>query len=234
MHTARVVSARTLSSTVRELCFAAGPEFTFVPGQWISLRIPQPGGEEIGRSYSIASPPRGDGTFEIAVTRVEGGPASNQLHHVEVGTEYRMSVAQGFFTLAPVERPVLMVATGTGVAPLRSMLLAADARGELSRQPFVLLFGGRTEGDRLYCDDFAALAARHATFVYDAALSRPSDAWTGSKGYVQLHVPSHVRRLGVPCDVYVCGVSRMVRDVRTVLKEQLGLTREHIHTERYD
>ena len=234
MHEARLTAARMLSSSVRELTFDAGRDFRFVPGQWISLRLPQPNGEELNRAYSIASPPREDGRFDIAVTRVEGGPGSQQLHTIEPGASFRLTHAQGFFTLATPHRPVLMVATGTGVSPLRSMLLAARNDPDCADERFVLLFGCRTEHDLLYHAEFEALAREWSSFRFVPTLSRADASWHGRAGYVQLHVPEMVKSLAGDCDVYVCGLNKMIREVRHVLKDQLGFTRERIHTERYD
>src|SRR5579884_1795826 len=87
---ARLVGGRVLSPNVRELAFErldAHP-MAFAPGQWLNAMIPVPRREEepvLKRSYSIASPPDGSPRFEIAVTRVQGGPASSWLHGVEAG-----------------------------------------------------------------------------------------------------------------------------------------------------
>lgn len=235
MRDVTLTAARMLSPYVRELTLDAGPDFSFVPGQWVSLRIPQAAqGEELGRAYSIASPPRADKRFDIAVTRVEGGPGSNFLHTVEPGAVMRMTHAQGFFTLDLPLRPVLFVGTGTGVSPLRSMLLAAAAERDADTPPFALLFGVRTEQDLLYRADFDRLAGEWPAFRFVPSLSRADDAWPGRRGYVQTHLKELVGELGGDCDVYVCGLNRMIREVRRVLKEDLGFTRERIHSERYD
>jgi ferredoxin-NADP reductase len=219
---------------VRELTFDPGPGFDYVPGQWVSLRIPQPNQEEIARAYSIASAPRSDGGFDVAVTRVENGPGSLALHSAQPGEAFRMSEPQGFFTLEPPARPVLMVATGTGVAPMRSMLSARISSAHRSDVPFVLLFGVRAEADVLYRDEFERLASERTDFRFEPTLSRGSDDWRGRRGYVQLHLHELVNTLGGECDVYVCGLNRMIREVRRVLKEELKFTRDRIHTERYD
>jgi len=78
-----------------------------------------------------------------------------------------------------------------------------------------------------------ALAARHARFRYLPTLSRASEAWTGRRGYVQTHLPALRHELG-DAHLYVCGLSKMIDDVRAVLKTDLGVDRRFIHTERYD
>src|SRR6478752_5583533 len=142
---ARLVTTERLTPSVRELVFerADGAPFQFDPGQWVNLVLPLPDGE-IKRAYSIASAPEeGSLRFEIAVTRVTGGPGSQYL------AELRAIGPQGLFTRQPVEAlPSLFVGTGTGVTPLRSMLRAALAAG--AREPLWLLFGARHEEDVLY------------------------------------------------------------------------------------
>jgi CDP-4-dehydro-6-deoxyglucose reductase len=229
-----VVATRMLTPSVRELTLDPGPGFTYVPGQWVSLRIPLAHGEFVQRAYSIASPPREDGRFAIAVTRVEGGPGSNALHTIAPRQTLECSHAQGFFTLEPAARSTLLVATGTGVCPLRALLGPALAPDRAPAR-VTLLLGVRTEDDLLYRDDFERLQREHpARFRFVPTLSRPGDAWTGRTGYVQTHLRALFTDLGGDADVYVCGLQRMVREARAVLKGELGLPRERIHAERYD
>ena len=229
---ARLVSARLLSANVRELTIDPGPAFTFVPGQWVNLRVPGPeGAAPLVRAYSIASPPRADGTYDVAVTRVEGGPMSTWLHGLQPGASLVQSHAQGFFTLPMVQRPLLFVATGTGISPIRSMLLSPELTEDA---PIALLFGNRTAADILYRDDFERLAATRKGFVFAPTLSRADAGWTGRTGYVQTHLREVVAALGGDCDAFVCGLQRMVGDVRNVLRKELGLERGRVHTERYD
>ncbi|MEO7095513.1 MAG: FAD-dependent oxidoreductase, partial [Polyangiales bacterium] len=237
---ARLISARMLSPAVRELTLDPGEGFTFVAGQWVNLRLPRaPGaeGEQIVRAYSIASPPRPDGTYDVAVTKVESGPMSTWLHAVEPGTPITQSHAQGFFTLderaLEAGRPLLMIATGTGISPLRSMLLALEATPPTV--PIALLFGNRTEDDALYRDDFERLAAKWPRFVFAPVLSRAPSSWSGRRGHVQAHLVEMLGVLGgTNVDAYVCGLNRMVGDVRNLLRKEHGLERGRVHSERYD
>lgn len=232
MRTAKLVNARILTPNVRELTFDPGPDFEFEPGQWVSFKIPSPTDENLARSYSIASAPRADGCFDIAVTRVEQGPGSNYLHGLTIGDEMTISRAQGFFTLDDFDNPIVMVATGTGVSPFRAILQSLDHNGDLAH-PITLLLGVRTRDDILYADELDAMAReRQLTFL--PTLSRGGEAWRGRRGHVQAHLPELVARYDGACDVYICGLSKMVKQVRKLLKTDLGLTRDKIHSERFD
>lgn len=242
---ARLAGARTLTPSVRELTFERvdGRPMEFEPGQWVNMILPVTVGDasDIKRSYSIASPPDGTPRFAIAVTRVQGGPGSCWLHEVEPGTVLAFIGPQGFFTRpATSDTPSLMVATGTGVTPMRSMLLAAIAAG--SRTPAWLLLGVRHEADLLYAPELAAIASAHPFVRFDATLSQPGDRWAGRRGYVQTHVRGMWEELSAPGSgtatatphVYVCGLERMVGSVRELLRKEMGLPRQQVHSERYD
>jgi CDP-4-dehydro-6-deoxyglucose reductase len=231
--TARIASARMLSPQVRELTLERPDPFVFEAGQWVSLRVTP----ELHRSYSIASAPDGTGRFDIAITRVEGGPGSTWLHTASVGTELTVVGPQGFFTRPPAKTgPSLFIGTGTGITPLRSMLHDAVAKAE--SRPLWVLFGVRTPEDIIYKSEFDALASKHPHVRALYTLSRPDAAWTGRTGYVQTHVTELWRELetlerGAP-HAYICGLHRMVGTVRDLLRKDLGVAREQVHSERYD
>ena len=190
------------------------------------------------RAYSIASAPDGSGRFEIAVTRVDGGPGSSYLHALPEGSVLTAIGPLGLFTRdADDPLPALFVGTGTGVTPLRAMMRAALARAP--KTPLWLLFGARYEEDILYRDEMEAFAASDPRVRYVVTLSRPGDGWKGARGYVQAHVPSLLRDLDAASPearphVFVCGLERMVKSVRELCRGELGVDRKHVHTERYD
>lgn len=239
---ARLVAARRLTPSVRELVFerADGAPFQFDPGQWVNLVLPLTEGE-IKRAYSIASAPvAGSSRFELAVTHVEGGPGSQYLHRMKEGESLRAIGPQGLFTRGKdAVLPSLFIATGTGVTPFRSMIQAALAAGETA--PLWLLFGARYEEDILYGDELKRWAAEHPHFRYEITLSKATSGWTGRRGYVQHHASELVRELralggegGTDPHAYVCGLDRMVSAAKDLLRNELALPRKHVHTERYD
>ena len=226
---------------MRELAFerADGEPMPHRPGQWVNLAIDRPDGGEILRAYSIASPPDGSSRFDLAITRVPDGPGSGFLHELAPGAEVRALGPHGFFTREPGEgHPSLFVATGTGLTPMRSMIRAALAEG--ASEPLWLLVGVRAPDDRLYLDEFEALAARHPNLQVRFTLSRPPAGWGGLSGYVQAHVPELWRELeagaapGAEPHLYVCGLERMVSVVRNLARKDLGVPRQRVHSERYD
>lgn len=224
-----------LAPQVRELVFARvdGAPVELLAGQWVTLLLPLVADGDARRSYSIASPPRATAEFEVAVTLVEGGAGSTWLHGLEVGQTLQVQGPQGFFVRGKGEgKPALLVGTGTGVTPLRSLLHDALARGD--HHPLVLLFGVRTRDDLLYAAELADLAAKHPNVRFEPTLSRADGAWTGRRGYVQHHAPELWKELPPDTHAYICGLNRMVGSVRELLRKELGATREQVHSERYD
>ncbi len=235
---ARLVADRVLAPGVRQLTFQRldGEPLLYEAGQWVNLLMTMQGVIE-KRSYSIASPPLDGRTFEIAVTKVEGGRGSGFLHALEIGDELDVHGPSGFFVRRN-DDPALFVGTGTGLTPLRSMLYDALVRKQ-EGTPLQLLAGFRYEHDRLYQDELATLARHHSHFSAECTLSRPSETWNGQAGYVQLHVPRlyaalSERAAGRPVHVYICGLQKMVAEVRDLLRKQMSLPRELVHSERYD
>ena len=97
----------------------------------------------------------------------------------------------------------------------------------------VLLFGCRTARDILFADEWRARMASRPRFRFVVTLSRGEEDWPGLRGYVQAHVGALLATLPAP-HLYICGLSRMITEVRRVLKEDLGVDRRRVHSERYD
>lgn len=209
------------------------PRFGFVPGQWLSLKQAKPDGEELTRAYSIASPPEEDNRFALCLNRVQDGFMSNFLCDMKEGEEISCQGPFGDFILRPPLRDTIFIATGTGIAPFRSMLhwLLADPSRHQGRS-FFLLFGSRTEKDIYYNQEFLQLAAEHANFDYLPTLSRGAPEWNGLRGYVQEHVPGIVQGRGEMI-AYICGLDKMIKANRELLKG-LGWDRKSIRYEKYD
>jgi len=232
--TARLKRSTELSELTKHLEFEVegAPRFGFVPGQWLSLKQTKPDGEEVTRAYSIASPPDGN-RFALCLNRVQDGFMSNYLCDLGVGTEIPAQGPFGSFILRPPLRDTILVATGTGIAPYRSMLqwLFADTSRHQDKR-FWLVFGSRYQKDIYYHDEFVRLAREHKNLTYLPTLSRGGPEWKGLRGYVQEHVSNLVTGR-TDIHAYICGLDKMVSANRELLKS-LGWDRKSILYEKYD
>jgi ferredoxin-NADP reductase len=233
--TARLIRTSALSPLTKHLEFemTSVARFGFVAGQWLSFKTNKPDGEEITRAYSIASSPGEGNRFALCLNRVQDGFMSNFLCDMKQGDEIACQGPFGDFILRPPMRGTIFIATGTGIAPFRSMLhwlLAEESRHQ--GKQLSLVFGNRTEKDIYYHDEFLRLAAEHSNFHYQPTLSRGGTDWTGLRGYVQEHVPA-IARGRTDMHAYICGLDKMVKANRELLKS-LGWDRKSIFYEKYD
>jgi len=234
--TARLTRSVLLSDKTSHLEFEVlgHDRFDFGAGQFVSIREPKQDGKLVTRAYSLASPPRGDNTFDLCLNRVDEGFMSNYLCDLEVGHEVHLHGPHGHFVLHPERRDTIFVGTGTGIAPFRGMvhwLLADPARHE--GHHYWLIYGTRYPQDIYYREEFEKLAAEHPNFHYVVTLSRPPEDWTGPRGYVQERVKEIVNGRK-DMEAYICGLNDMVSANRKLLKEEFGWDRKQIVYERYD
>ena len=231
---AKLIDSREIAPGVRHFKFEAlGVEkLEFVPGQFTSFTAVIEG-KEITRAYSLASAPSGTNRFELCLNRVEPGHLSPRLFDMNPGDCIEMRQPLGMFVLRQqAPRDSIFIATGTGIAPFRSML---QAHLNPSAPAFTLLFGVRYESHLLYREDFEAMALAYANFRFWPTLTRPDPGWKGRQGRVQAHLAEAIGALGERRDVdfYLCGLKEMVDEVRGILKSQ-GFDRKQIFYEKYD
>lgn len=229
---ARVAEARPLGDGVQCLTFEAlGAErFDFAPGQHVRLSIPLPEGAE-DRYYSIASPPRGDNRFELCVA-LGDNPGGRALAALAPGDELECAGPSGRFTLREPLRDSLFVANGTGVAPLRSMILSILDDSKLRNRHVALLLGARTPERLLYRDEMEQLASDLENFEFWPTLTRADGDWAGRRGRVLLHMADALSDRHNETDVYVCGQPQMVATVREQLL-RAGLDEGALFYEEY-
>ena len=158
--TAQVESITDLTHDVRQLDLRLVEPATieFKPGQFISFELPHPEtGRLVTRAYSIASSPSRPGVVTLLFNRVSGGPGSTLLYGFKEGDTMHFKGPAGHFTLRDDPgRDLLFVATGTGITPIWSMLLANAERPD--PRPATLFWGLRSQRDLYYQDDLIAPA----------------------------------------------------------------------------
>ena len=234
--------------------------FPFVPGQFVSAVAPDANGKQQTRAYSIASAPRAN-HFDLCVNRVDNGFFSNHLADLTdlpPGGTVQIHGPHGHFVLHEPITDSILIATGTGIAPMRGYtqwLFPENGPDRSAGRQIWLVYGTRYETDIYYQEEFEALARRVSNFHYLPTLSRAQDSWTGLRGYVQDHVSRIIREraemLGQPLPVppvdtatppgelnfdiyaYICGLNFMVSSVREALTN-FGWHRKQIVFERYD
>ena len=234
-YTAQLSRSLALSEATKHLEFVVPSvsHFGFLAGQWLSFKANKPDGEEITRAYSIASAPGDSNQFALCLNRVQDGFMSNFLCDMKEGGELSCQGPFGNFILRPPMRDTVFIATGTGIAPFRSMLhwLLCDESRHQGKQVW-LVFGNRTERDIYYHDEFLRLAEERANLHYLPTLSGGGPDWQGLRGYVQEHVPA-ITRGRSDMHAYICGLDKMVKANRDLLKS-LGWDRKLILYEKYD
>ncbi|WP_448242964.1 ferredoxin--NADP reductase [Pseudoxanthomonas mexicana] len=238
----KLIGRRMLAPSVGHYQFVRddGQPLDFVPGQFIQVHFRYADGTPAKRSYSLATihdHALGPGeAVEIAVSYVPGGAATALFEGLPEGGHVEASGPFGRFCLMPGDRNAryLLIATGTGVTPYRSMLPQLQSLMAERGVEVVLLQGARTPAELLYGDEFRAFADAHPEFRYVPCLSRelPPDPHPDVRhGYVQQHLgefaPDAARDIA-----YLCGNPDMVDACFEALKG-FGLPVPQIRREKY-
>jgi aromatic O-demethylase, reductase subunit len=227
--TVRSLSAPT-PTTRRVVLDLAGVPFTYEAGQAASFGLH---GQRERRPYSIASAPadtsRDDG-IEFLVRAHPGGGLGRHLDGLIEGSRVDFEGPYGAFVLpdALPTGPMLFVAGGTGIAPLRSLAREARARGHVA--PRHLLYSVRQSDDVAYADDVAHWPDDHGGRAI-VTVTRNAEGWAGRRGRIGMALLREVVGEGKPL-CFLCGPPSMVEDL-THLLSQLGVPADHARTEQW-
>lgn len=218
----RQLSASTIALSIKGEALS---RLAFLPGQYVNLKVP---GSEQSRAYSFSSLQK-DGEVSFLIRNVPGGLMSSFLTSLaKAGDNLSLAGPLGSFYLRPIQRPLLLLAGGTGLAPFTAMLERIAETG--SEHPLHLIYGVTNDFDLVELDRLQALAARIPNFSYSACVASP-DSQYPQKGYVTQHIePSHLNDGDV--DVYLCGPPPMVEAVSQHLREQ-GITPTNFYFEKF-
>jgi ferredoxin-NADP reductase len=202
------------------------------PGQHCDVRLTAEDGYQAQRSYSVASEPERTGEIELTIERIEAGEVSPFFHDVVVPgdrIEVRGPIGGYFVWEANQPEPLLLVAGGSGVVPLMSML-RHRATAKVTR-PARLLYSSRTFGDILYFDELAHL--QDGLMVFHTLTRAHPAGWKGYTRRIDQEMLAEVASpLGPSVQAFVCGPTRLVESVADGLSG-LGLPPAQIRTERF-
>lgn len=234
-HALKVASVRPEADDALAVSFdvpdALAGHFRFEPGQYLTLRA-QVGGDELRRSYSICAAP-GE-ALRVGVRRVPGGAFSSWLHGgLKPGDTLDVMEPQGRFGAALAKRPhhVLLVAGGSGITPILSLLKAALAD---THARCTLVYANRSVASTMFKEEIEDLKNRHlARLAVHAVFSREAVDTPLNAGRVDADKLATVLRLCGPVDeAFVCGPHAMNDEVEAGLLAA-GLAKERIHVERF-
>ena len=200
----------------------------FLAGQYIDFILP----DGRHRSFSIANAPHDSNIIELHIRHIEGGEFTDMIfeksHEKDV---MRIEGPHGdFFLREESDRPIILVATGTGFAPVKGII--EHALEEKIDRELHLFWGARTE-EGLYMNELAkGWADKNPNIKYTPVLSRPGENWKGTRGYVQDAVLAVYPDLS-EYEVYSCGLPEMVKTGYEVFSKA-GLTREYFFSDAFE
>lgn len=228
--------SKEIAPLVRHFTFVRkdGQPFEFTAGQFINLFFENQG-ELIQRSYSLATIPGESGDIEMALSYVSNGKASDFIFGLQHGDEILASGPFGRLTLRDeTPKRYILVATGTGVTPYRSMLNELAKRMRENDTQVVLLQGARSPIDQLYIEDFIPFDQRHDNFKFIACCSR-SISEPASPYEVKSYVQDQFDNLNLNPEedmVFLCGNPNMI-DAAYLKLTELGFTAANVRREKY-
>jgi len=205
-------------------------KFDFIPGQFITLDLPihEKPNKRI-RSYSIASWPDGTNVVELVIVLLEGGLGTTYLFSkIDVGSELTLRGPQGVFTLddEDLQKEIIMICTGTGIAPFRSMATYIKLHN-IPHNNIYLIFGTRKKTDLLYYEEMKNLQLEK--FHYIPTLSR--EEWDGRSGYVH-PIYEEICNGKQPALFLLCGWKVMIDEAKQRILA-MGYDKKSIHQELY-
>ena len=227
--TGRVIGQDRLTGDITRLRVRLDEALPYKAGQFANISIASL--PDISRSYSFATPVQPDSQVSFFVRKVSGGIFSTLINEQGVvGQPVQVEGPLGDFWLRPAVAPLLLVAGGSGLAPLLAILQEAAAAGVT--RPATLLFGARTESD-LYALDEISNLARHwrGTFRFIPVVSAAAadSHWNGERGLVTEKIHAAIE---AGTHAYLCGPPAMI-DSAVALLRRHGVARENIHADRF-
>ncbi len=223
----RVIGMNRLAPDVMglRLRLPMNEKMRFLAGQYIDILMDDGG----RRSYSIATEPGIEGVVELElhVRQVAGGIFTS---HVFTAMKMRDLLRfQGplgtFFLRENSEKPILMLASGTGIAPIRAMLGYAVRKEIHRKRQITVYWGGRTRADLYLLDELTSLASQNPGITFIPVLSEPTEScgWTGRTGLVHRALIEDSASSLAQMQVYACGAPVMVEAARNDLVKSVGL-----------
>lgn len=203
-------------------------------GQYIQFEVPEyeMTDERVYRAYSIASSPHEKDYVELEIRLVPNGICTTYVHqHLKEGDEVIINGPYGDFYLRDSDKHIICIAGGSGMAPIKSILLDMEKKGITRKTSY--FFGARSKRDLFLLDEMRELEKKMPNFTFIPALSEPleEDNWDGETGLIT----DVVRRMvteGSNSEAYLCGSPGMINACIDVLNE-LGVEADNIFYDKF-
>ena len=227
----RVTGIEMVSSSVTKLVVETdndGVPISFMPGQYVHLSVPD---TDEFRSYSFANGPFENGQHTFYVKLLEQGSMSDYLSGRALpGDKINITGPFGRFYLRPVVRPILMVAGGTGLAPMISMLQTLLIQNE-TQFPVTLLYGANESSELFALDLLEEFSIEGLDLKVERCVLNPEDGWTGRTGHITDLLRDEIMN-GGDTEVYLCGPPPMVDAAEKYLADK-GVEPSLVHAEKF-
>ena len=229
---ARVSEVVMISSTVAKLVVEPDSDtapISFIPGQYVHLSVP---GTSEHRSYSFASAAFEAGHYTFYIKVLEQGAMSDYLsQRAEPGDVMTVTGPFGRFYLRPINKPVVMVAGGTGLAPMLSMLDTMVANNDTD-YPVRLLYGANKADELFALDQIRGYAGQGIDLTTELCVVDPGDGWEGgASGHVTDLLRPEILN-GGDCEIYLCGPPPMIDAAESWLSAN-DMEQGRIHAEKF-
>jgi len=199
-------------------------EISFIAGQTFMLTVDN----NVKRMMSIASPPSDKNHIVLCHDTSPNGPASQWTRARKIGDTAVLMAPFGAFTIdKESHRKKVLIATGTGIAPFRSMVLDYLETG--GTDDVTIYWGLRYEEDVYFAAEFEKISAQYPNFRFILTLSKPTPAWKGVHGRVTEHVVQEESNVQ-GADFYLCGNHNMVNDIEEQLADR-NVPKLQVHKE---
>lgn len=235
-YTTRVEALRDLTYDIKEvtLRLPEGQSMDFKAGQYIQFEVPPYAltDEPVYRAYSLASDPALGDRLELEIRLVPNGICTTYVHKIlKAGDAVTVNGPYGDFYLRDTDRPIVFVAGGSGMAPIKAILHAMAKQGSTREARY--FFGARTERDLFLTDLMADFQRRLPRFEFIPALSaaEPGSGWAGERGLITEVLGRRTDSLQ-EAEAYLCGSPGMIDACIAVLKAK-GMPAERIYYDKF-
>lgn len=230
---AKFTAARQLTHDMAEFSFKAEGAADFLPGQYSLLTLPELG---LQRAYSMSNLKNGEGHWKFIVRSVAGGVVSQYLFNkLSPGATVELDGPYGMAWMRPLDRDLICIAGGSGLAPMLSIAYAATPLLEESGRKLHFYFGARTTKDLVAQRQLETLRSQSGRLECVEVVSQPieGDGWAGPTGFVHQEVKRTFGDTLPGHEVYFAGPPPMAQALLDLLMVESGVPYSQIHFDRF-